>query len=99
MLVKVFDEVEELQHLGHAAQDPYSEAQLVKFALQIIKNTHDFETGICTWINLPRAAKPWARFKTRFESTHRSLREVRVNTMRSSSFNQVNIILAEVNNV
>ena len=29
-LVKGFDEVEELQHLGNAAQDPYSEAQLIK---------------------------------------------------------------------
>ena len=30
---------------------------------------------------------------------HHSLREVRGNTMRSSSFNQVNMILAEVNDV
>ena len=98
-LVKIFDEVEELQHLGNAAVDPYSEAQLIKFALQIIKNTNDFETGIRTWIDLPRVDKTWVNFKTHFESAHRSLREVRGNTMRSSSFNQVNMILAEVNNV
>ena len=61
-LVKIFDEVEELQHLGNAAEYPYSEAQLIKFALQIIKNTHDFETGIRTWIDLPQADKTWAKF-------------------------------------
>ena len=98
-LVKVFDEVEELQHLGNAAQDPYSEAQLIKFALQIIKNTHDFETGIRTWIDLPRIEKKWAKFKTHFEAAHRSLREIRGTTMRSSSFNQINMILAEVHSV
>ena len=98
-LVKVFDNVEELHHLGHAAQDPYFEAQLIKFSLQIIKNTHDFETGILTWIKLPRASKTWAIFKTYFESAHCSLRKIRGNKMRSSSFNQVNMVLAEVNNV
>ena len=98
-LVEVFDDVEELQHLGDAAQDSYSEAQLINFPLQIVKNTHDFETGIRTWIELPRASKSWVRFKTPFESAHRSLRKIRRNTIRSSSFNQVNMILAEVNDV
>ena len=98
-LVKVFDEIEELQHLGIAAKDPYSEAQLIKFGFQIIKNTHDFETGIEKWIDLPRQQKTWAKFKSHFESAHLRLREIRGATMRSSSFNQVNLILAQVNDV
>ena len=53
----------------------------------------------CTWIELPRASKSWVRFKSHFESVHRSFREIRGNTMRSSSFNQVNMILAEVHDV
>ena len=53
-LVTVFDQIEELQHLGNAAQNPYSEAQLIKLALRIIKHTNDFETGIRTWIKIPR---------------------------------------------
>ena len=69
-LVKIFNEVEELQHLGNTAVNPYSEAQLIKCALQIIKNTNDFETGICTWIDLPRDDKTWVNFKTHFESAH-----------------------------
>ena len=75
-LVKVFDEVEELQHLGIAAQDPYSEAQLIKFGLQIIKNIHDFETGIEKWIDLPKISKTWANFKSHFEEAHLKLREI-----------------------
>ena len=72
----MFDKIEELQHLGIAAQDPYSEAQLIKFGFQIIKNTHDIETGIERWINLPRQQKTWAKFKSHFESDHLKLREI-----------------------
>ena len=38
-LVTMYNEVEDLEQLGIAADNPYSVTQLIKFALQIIKNT------------------------------------------------------------
>ena len=91
-LVTVFDQIEELQHLGNAAQNPYSEAQLIKLALRIIKGTNDFETGIRTWIEKARVDKTWVSFKSHFEEAHRTLRSVRGHTMQSASFHHVNLL-------
>ena len=40
-LVIIYNEVEELGHLGHVAQNPYSMSQLVNCRLMIIKDTNE----------------------------------------------------------
>ena len=42
-LVTFYREVEDLEELGKASMNPYLPSQLISFALQIIKNTGDFE--------------------------------------------------------
>ena len=46
LLVTIYDEIEELEHLGVAAVDPYSISQIMSHGLTIIKNTNNFKTGI-----------------------------------------------------
>ena len=45
-IVQIFDELEELQYLGSASQNDYSDMQLITFTLQIIKNTGEIEHDI-----------------------------------------------------
>ena len=45
-LVTLFSEIEDLEQIGIAANSPYTPYQLITFALQIIKNTRDFEDGM-----------------------------------------------------
>ena len=42
-LVTFYREIEDLEELGKASMNPYLPSQLISFALQIIKNTGDFE--------------------------------------------------------
>ena len=62
-LVTIYDEIEELEHIGVAAVNLYSQSQIVNYRLIIIKNTNDFETGICTWITRPPINHTWPIFK------------------------------------
>ena len=47
-LVTIYDEIEELEHLGVAAVNPYSQSQIMNYELMIITNTNNFETEIRT---------------------------------------------------
>jgi len=52
-LITIYDAIEDLEHLGIAVVSLYSQSQIVSYGLTIIKNTYNFETGICTWITIP----------------------------------------------
>jgi len=53
LLVTVYDEIEEFEHLIHATIHLYSISQLMNYGLIFIKNTNNFETGIYTLIMRP----------------------------------------------
>ena len=97
---QIFDELEKLQDFGVAAQNDYSHIQLIKFALQIIKNTGEFENEIRLWNIILREDKTWENLKDYFEHAHQSLRITTGKTMRSMAFQHANILatqaLAEV---
>ena len=95
-LVTIYDEIEELEHLGVAAVNPYSQSQIVNYGLTIIKNTNNFETGIYTWIARPLTKHTWPNFKTHFEEAHRVLRSVRGMTRRLSAYHHANILASQV---
>jgi len=102
-LVTIYDKIEELKHLGVTVVNPYSQSQIVSYRLTIIKNTNNFETGICTWIIRPAIDHTWQNFKTYFEESHCLLRAVRGMTMQSSTYHHANVlasyILSEVKDV
>ena len=80
-IVNIFNEIEDLRDLGVAADNEYSEQQLVKFGLHIIKNTGEFEHAIRIWYGLSRAARTRDNLKTHFEATHRILKIIQGKTM------------------
>ena len=74
--------------------------QLIKFALQIIKNTGEFEHDIRLWNAMLRADKTSSNIKDHFGHAHQSLRTTRGKTMSIISFQHANMLtrqlLAEV---
>ena len=66
--------------------NPYLPSQLINFALQIIKNTNDFEDAQKQWHAKAAVKKTWSNFMTHFDNEHQALREVRGVTMQSTAF-------------
>lgn len=62
----VFQAVLDLGQLADAAQNPFSDYQLLEIGLHIIRNTHDFELAQIQWNQKPAADKTWVNFKTHF---------------------------------
>jgi hypothetical protein len=52
-IVEIFNPIEDLEEFGIAANDPYTSQQLIKFGLQIIKDTGDLEKGQEEWHERP----------------------------------------------
>ena len=47
-LVTVYNAIEDLKLLAKAANNPFTPVQLVDIAIQVIKNSHDFDNGLLT---------------------------------------------------
>ena len=94
-LVTVYNQIEDLERLGAAARDPFTNKQLVKIGLKIIKNTRDFADGLKTWYQRPSVEHTYANFKTHFEDALELLREICGSDMTSEVYQQANVV-AEV---
>ena len=82
-----------------AAENKYTERQLVNLGEKLIRNMGDFERALETWLDLPIVDCTWVAFKAHFEDAQTRLKRVRGPTMRSTSFQQAaNAITAEVMN-
>ena len=66
-LTTVYDLIDDLELMGDAAQTPYSEQQLVSYALEILRATQDFQDGIKSWNRRAPALRTWANFMTHFD--------------------------------
>ena len=95
-IVEIFNPIEDLEEFGVAANDPYTSQQLIKFGLQIIKDTGDLEKGQEEWHERPRNEKTWATFKEHFERAHRILRKTRGKTMKGTAFHRANMLAEQV---
>ena len=49
--------------IKEAADTAYTEAQLIAYALEILRNTNEFESGIKRWNRLAAGARTWQTFK------------------------------------
>ena len=95
-IAQIFDKLEILRSSGAVTHNDYSDMQLIKFTLQIIKNTDEFEHDIRLWNTMLRADKTWVNLKNHFEHAHQSLRTTRGKTMRSMAFQHKNMIATQV---
>ena len=97
-LVTVFNQIEDLERLGVAACDPFTDKQLVKIGLKIIKNTRDFADGLKASYQRPRVEHTYANFKTHFEDALELLRKIRGSGMTSEVYQQANVVAKVLRN-
>ena len=95
-IVEIFNEIEDLEEFGIAVNDPYTPQQLIKFGLQLVKDTGDMEKGQEEWHERPRIDKNWVNFKDHFERAHRILRKTRGKTMKGTAFHRANMLADQV---
>lgn len=91
-LESFYQKIEDLRDLGDAANKPYTEPQLIGYALDIIKNTHDFEDAQKEWNRKLPVEQTWENFKIHFEEALEELEEIRGETMRHTSFHQAQLV-------
>ena len=87
-MIVLYNAIQDLQDLAIAANNAYSDKQLVAIGIQIIKNMNDFEKGLTDWYARPSAEHTFINFKTHFEDAYLSLRKVRGMTMKNTMFHQ-----------
>ena len=73
----IFTAVQDLGDLSDAANNPYSDRQLLELGLIIIRNTQDFEKAQMDWIAKPEIDKTWINFKTHFTTALLQLETIR----------------------
>ena len=95
-LVLIWNPIEKLKRLAIQANLPYTEPQLISFALQIIRNTHDFEIALGEWNQKPAADKTWENLKSHFYTAQENLKKIRGPTMAQAGFHQINMIANDI---
>lgn len=95
-ILDVFDAINDLADLGDTANIPYSEAQKLKFGMNIIKRTHDFEEAQKSWKAKPEVDKTWQNFQDHFEDEHDNLMEIRGDSMNDTAYHQAHAIAQTV---
>ena len=86
----IFNLIEGLKSVANAAGVPKTEAQLINYGLNILRNTGEFENGLIACEALAPAEKTWSNFKNNYTDAHTALINVRGNSMRGSSLHQAN---------
>ena len=74
-MIGVFRPIEQLKKKAVEAELLYTEPQLLKFRLTIIRNTRYFEKAIGEWN--ATANKTWALFKTHIRDAQAEFKEIR----------------------
>lgn len=84
----MYNEIQDLQDLATAANNAYSDKQLVSLGIHLVKNMNDFEKGLIDWYARPTVDHNYTNFKSHFEGAYQTLRKVRGITMKNSIFHQ-----------
>ena len=88
--------LEKLKKFAQSAKNPYTDTQIIDFALQLIRNTRDFEQGLIDWDKKPTADKTWANLKSHFKQAQQDLRKARGPSMVQAGFAHANHLAQEI---
>lgn len=94
--IVLFNEVEDLQELALATNNPYSDAQILKTGIKLMQNMCNYNKDLRSWYNLPIADQTWIQFKAHFMQTQTLLQKFRGPTMHSSMLNQQANFIASI---
>ena len=75
LLVVIWNPIEKLDKFAKKATLPYSEQKKIDFALQLIRNTRDFEQALDRWDSKPDTDKTWANLKLHFRDKQTNLKK------------------------
>lgn len=95
-LVTIWNPLEKLKKFAKFAELPYSDEQIIDFALQLIRNTRDFEQGLIDWNKKPKADQTWSNLKQHFKEAQQALKEVRGPSMLQAGFAHANHLAQEM---
>ena len=95
-LVLIWNPIEKLKKLAIQAKLPYSEAQLIEFALHIIRNTHDFKKALGDWNAKSATNKTWVALKSHFSHAQEDLKAIRGPTMAQAGYHHINMIANDI---
>ena len=95
-LVVLFNKIEDLRDLAEAANNPYTDIQLLNIGLQVLKESTSFTEGLKLWYELPQDQHTWNNFKLHFQEELRKLKKVLGPTMKGAGYHTVNKITEEV---
>ena len=67
----IFNAIEDLSQLATAANLEISQQQIMRYRVELLKSTGEFDTTLTSWFYCPPADTTWVTFKkTLFRSTH-----------------------------
>ena len=90
---EIFSKLEDLKMYGTYANLPYTSAQIIAKAYNIINRTGTiFKHYITTWNRKPAENKTWANFKQHFRTAHEELEETGDLTLQDTGFHQANLV-------
>ena len=95
-LVTIWSPIEKLKKFAIKAKRPYTDIQLIDMALQLIRNTRDFEKALGKWDKKPDVDKTWDNLKTHFRDAQLELRRIRGPTMMQAGFAHANHLATEM---
>ena len=75
-----------------AAENPFTDTQLVKLALNVLQSTGDFEETIIAWNARLFPTRTWAAFKPIFDARRNALSKARGKTMQGAGLQQANFL-------
>ena len=80
-IVTIYSPIDELMTVAEAADNPFTDTQLVKLSLAILQPTGDFEETIIHWNSGTAAIRTWSNFKPLFKTRRNALSKARGKTM------------------
>ena len=95
-LVLIWNPIEKLKKLAVQANLPYTDQQLIEFALQIIRGTHNFKKALGEWHMKAVQDKTWPNLKSHFAQAQVALKAIRGPTMAQAGFHQMNMIANDI---
>jgi hypothetical protein len=91
-LVTLYTPIDDLQKVAVAAENPFTDTQLVKLALNVLQSTGDFEETIIAWNARLFPTRTWAAFKPIFDARRNALSKARGKTMQGAGLQQANFL-------
>ena len=76
LLSTVLTQIEDLLILAKAAKKSYSDRQLVKIPMNIMRNANDFDKGQADWYGKIPVKHTWGYFKMHFKAYLRLLQKI-----------------------